>query len=60
MPFQKGQVKNFHTGLNMESKLDIEQIQNLQVQLFSLNELKALDWILSSAHDLALSAFYLC
>lgn len=56
MPFQKGQVKNSHSGLNMGSKSDTEQIQNLQFQLFALNELKTLDWILFSAHDLALSA----
>lgn len=43
MPFQKGQVKNSHTRLNMGSKSDTEQIQNLQFQLFALNELQTLD-----------------
>lgn len=59
IPFQKGQGKNSHSGLNMGSKLDIEEVQHLEVHLFSLNELKALDWILFSAHDLVLSAFHL-
>lgn len=43
MPLQKGQVKNSCAGLNMGLKLDIEQTQNLEVQLFSLNEWKTLD-----------------
>lgn len=60
MPLQKGHVKNSRAGLNMGSKLDIEQIRNLEVQLFSLNEWKTLDWIVFSVHDLALSALCLC
>lgn len=60
MPLQKGQVKNSRAGLNMGLKLDIEQTQNLEVQLFSLNEWKTLDWTVFSIHDLALSALCLC
>lgn len=40
MPFQKGQDKNIREGLNMVSKLDIEQVQNVEIHLLSLNELK--------------------